>query len=128
MRRIVISVMNGLLCEAISNTMFRTGEFLSYKSLFNKTSNVIDDCGSFGADICLMEVSYAAETTLDTRLKESLQIKRKFPECKVIFLCDENSAPDIARGVAQAKKDGIIDTFFYSSVTEKYLAAALTSM
>lgn len=28
------------------------------------------------------------------------------------MLCDENSAPDIAREVANAKKDRLIDAFF----------------
>ena len=44
------------------------------------------------------------------------------------MLCDENSAPEIAREVANAKKDGLIDAFFYSSVTEKYLTAVLASL
>jgi hypothetical protein len=45
-----------------------------------------------------------------------------------VFLCDENSAPDLAREVIQAKKDGLIDNFFYSSVGSNYLVAALTAM
>jgi hypothetical protein len=50
------------------------------------------------------------------------------PNCKIVLLCDENSAPDIAREVMIAKKDGLIDAFFYSSVTAKYLIAALSAL
>ena len=50
------------------------------------------------------------------------------PGCKIVFLCDENSAPDLARSVMQAKKDALIDDFFYSSVGSRYLVAALTAI
>ena len=61
-------------------------------------------------------------------IKEVKKVREKIPTCKLVMLCDENSAPDIAREVANAKKDGLIDAFFYSSVTEKYLTAALASL
>ena len=47
-------------------------------------------------------------------LSEAKQVRIKTPSCKLVMLCDENSTPDIA--------------FFYSSVTEKYLTAALASL
>ena len=56
------------------------------------------------------------------------QLKNKLPDCKIVLLCDENSAPDIARRVMLAKKEGLIDAFFYSSVTAKYLIAALSAL
>jgi hypothetical protein len=43
-------------------------------------------------------------------------------------LCDENSAPDNAKDVMLAKKDGKIDAFFYTSVTQNYLLAALEAL
>ena len=61
-------------------------------------------------------------------VQEVKRVSEKIPTCKLVMLCDENSAPDIAREVANAKKDGLIDAFFYSSVTEKYLTAALASL
>ena len=76
----------------------------------------------------LLEVSYANGTTVETRLKEVKQIRSTMPNCKSVFLCDENSAPDIAREVMVAKKDGLIDAFFYASVTEKYILAALLAL
>ena len=45
-----------------------------------------------------------------------------------IFLCDENSAPDIARSICNAKKDGVIDAFFYTSVSSTYLLDALDAL
>ena len=77
-----------------------------------------------------MDMNFSAfvELYMETRLNEVKQVRKKIPPCKLVMLCDENSAPDIAREVANAKKDGLIDAFFYSSVTEKYLTAALASL
>ena len=82
----------------------------------------------FSADLVLMEVSYSSATSVETRLREVKELRKAVPSCKIVFLCDENSAPDIARDVTMAKKDGQIDSFFYSSVTTKYLLAALSSL
>ena len=76
----------------------------------------------------LLEVSYTKNTALEVRLNEVKQIRSVLPNCKIILLCDENSSPDIARDVMLAKKDGLIDNFFYSSVTARYLLAALMAL
>jgi hypothetical protein len=80
------------------------------------------------AETLIAEVSYAGGTTIDTRIAEVKELRKKLPNCKIVLLCDENSAPDIAREVMIAKKDGLIDAFFYSSVTAKYLIAALSAL
>jgi hypothetical protein len=45
-----------------------------------------------------------------------------------VFLCDENISPEIARSVVSLKKNREIDAFYYSSVTGKYLIAALYAL
>ena len=80
------------------------------------------------ADILLLETTYAEESSLDTRLNESRKVRSQLPDCKIVFLCDENSAPDIARSICNAKKDGIIDAFFYTSVSSTYLLDALDAL
>lgn len=128
MKNIVVCIGNGLLSEAIMNMLRSSGEFKPFRLLVQKKSHIASDCEAVAADILLLDVSYASGTTMETRLKEVKQVREKIPTCKLVMLCDENSAPDIAREVANAKKDGLIDAFFYSSVTEKYLTAALASL
>ena len=128
MKNIVVCIGNGLLSEAIINMLKNSGEFKPFRVLIQKNSNIANDCEVLSADILLLDVSYASGTTMETRLNEVKQVREKIPPCKLVMLCDENSAPDIAREVANAKKDGLIDAFFYSSVTEKYLTAALASL
>ena len=129
MERIVVSIQNGLLAEAITTALNDSGEFLPFRiSVGSKRDDVVTSCEMFSADLVLMEVSYSSATSVETRLREVKNLRKALPECKIVFLCDENSAPDIAREVTLAKKDGQIDSFFYSSVTTKYLLAALASL
>lgn len=128
MKNIVVCVGNGLLSEAIIKMLKNSGEFKAFGVPVQKKNNIADDCKALSADILLMDVSYALGTTIETRLNEAKQVREKASSCKLVMLCDENSAPDIAHEVAYAKKDGFIDAFFYSSVTEKYLTAVLASL
>lgn len=127
MKTIVVSVQNGLLAEGIIRTLKESGEFRAYKTVPGK-SRILWDCASLKPDILLMEVSHAPDSALPKRLEEGAAVRKAFPPCKLVFLCDENAAPDIARQVILAKQDGRIDAFFYSSVTGSYLTAALIAL
>ena len=129
MKKVVISVQNGLLAEGIAQMLRDGGAFEPYRSTpGSKKESAIQICQMMAADLLLAEVSYASGATIDKRLKEVKELRKNHPACKIAFLCDENSSPEIAREVMTAKKDGLIDGFFYSSVTAKYLAAALESL
>ena len=112
MKRIFISIHNSLLSAAITRCLKDLGEF--------SIGSTAED-----ADIVLMEACYGAGATLDECLRAGKDLR---PGCRVVLLCDENSAPEVARRVAQAKKDGLIDDFVYSSVSESYLTALLSAM
>lgn len=127
MKTIVVNIQNGLLAEAITRSLRESGEFKPF--LINGHSESIPfDCETLSADILLMEVSYAPSTSLEIRLNTARELRENLPKCKTVMLCDENSAPDIAREVMLAKKDGRIDAFFFSSVTQSYLNAALCAL
>lgn len=129
MKKIVVSIQNGLLAEAITGMLSDSGEFQPFRiPVGNKKTSIVENCEMLSAEILLAEVSYAVGTTVETRLREVKEVRAKRPDCKIVLLCDENSSPNIAREVTNAKKDGLIDNFFYSSVTAKYLLAALSSM
>lgn len=128
MKTIVVSVQNGLLAEGIVRTLRESGEFRTYKTVPGKNNTVLRECESLQPDILLMEVSYAPDTALPKRLEAGKRVRAKLPRCKLVLLCDENAAPDIARRVILAKREGQIDAFFYSSVTGSYLTAALAAL
>lgn len=128
MKKILVSIRNGLLSEAIVRALRDCGEFLPYKISPEARANISDQCETMGADILLMEISYVPGTTVEARLREIRQVRNSNPRCKVVILCDDNTAPEIACKVTQLKKDHVIDTFFYTSVTENYLVSALVSL
>ena len=128
MRKIVVSVQNGLLAESISRMLEERSEFLIYRSVVGGQNNLAVDCAMYEAEIVLMEVSLGRGLSLQSRLEETKQIRRTNSGCKIVLLCDENTAPDLAREVALSKKNGLVDGFFYSSVTGAYLVAALASL
>ena len=128
MKKIGISIQNGLLAEGIMQMLIANGEFQPFRITSPKKNGVVSNCLLQGADILLAEVSYANGATIEGRLSEAKALRAERPECKIAFLCDENSSPEIAKAVMTAKKDGIIDGFFYSSVTAKYLVAALDAI
>ena len=128
MRKIVVSIQNGLLGEALTNLLQISGEFEPYRAVVDKSSRTVSACVACHADLVLMEVTHTAHANLEGRLLEGEQIRQLVPGCKIVLLCDENVSPDIAREVVAAKKSGRIDAFYYSSVTGKYLVAALYAL
>jgi hypothetical protein len=75
-----------------------------------------------------MEVTWVESTTLEDRIREGKQIRQLVPHCKIVLLCDEKVSPEIAKAVIEAKRLGQIDAFYYSSLTGKYLIAALYAL
>ena len=128
MRDIVISIRNDFVAEAIIRSLEETGDFQPFKLLFMRDDEVVRECEVLKPELLLSEVAFGKATDLKTRLAEAKAVRASAPNCKIVFLCDENSAPDLAREVMQAKKDGLIDNFFYSSVGSRYLVAALTAL
>ena len=129
MVKILVSIQNGLLAEAMVTMLRESGEFEpSRMQVGIKKGDIALECEMLDAQMVLMEVSYANGTTFETRLQEVKRIRSRMPNCKIVLLCDENSAPDIAREVMLVKKDGLIDNFFYSSVTARYLLSALLAL
>jgi hypothetical protein len=94
----------------------------------DKNKRTVSACVACNADLVLMEVTHTAHANLEGRLLEGEQIRQLVPGCKIVLLCDENVSPDIAREVVAAKRSGRIDAFYYSSVTGKYLVAALYAL
>jgi DNA-binding NarL/FixJ family response regulator len=127
-RKIVVSIQNGLLGEALTSLLQLSGEFEPYRAAVDKNNRTVSACVACHADLVLMEVTHTAHANLEGRLLEGEQIRQLVPGCKIVLLCDENVSPDIAREVVAAKKSGRIDAFYYSSVTGKYLVAALYAL
>ena len=102
MKKIGISIQNGLLAEGIIRMLHENGEFQPFRITSPKKNGVVSNCLLQGADILLAEVSYANGATIEGRLSEAKALRAEKPECKIAFLCDENSSPEIAKAVMTA--------------------------
>lgn len=127
MKRIVLSICNSLMALSITHSLKQTAGFQVH-ALRSRCGGIAGECVALEADVLLMEATCGTGATLDECLKEAKLLHTLRPECKVILLCDENSTPEVARWVAMAKKDGLIDDFVYSSVSESYLTAMIHAM
>ena len=121
MRRVVINMQNVLFCNAIAETLRRSGnEFDTYT--VDSPDRVVDECQWLAPYALLMEVTGYTPWRMCDRMKIRDIVKTKHPECKIVFIVDENAEKEVAKQVKQAKKDGLIDQFIYGSISASYLA------
>ena len=119
MKTVLTGICNGLMAESIRHSLEADGEFRVLSVKERESSPV---------DIILLEVAYNPGFTMAERMTAVKSIRSRNPNARILLLCDENSTPELARKVALAKKDGLIDDFIYSSVSESYLTAMLESI
>ena len=127
MRRIVVNMQNVLFCNAIADTLRRSGNGLEVYTV-DLPDRVVDECKWIAPYALLMEVTGYTPWKLCERLKIRDAVKAKNPECKVVLIVDENAEKEVAKQVKQAKKDSLIDQFIYGSISASYLADIVDSL
>ena len=127
MRRIAINMQNALFCNAIADTLRRSGNELEPYTI-DSPDKVADECKWITPYALLMEVTGYTPWLLTERMKIRDTVKVKNPQCKIVLIVDENAEKEVAKQVKQAKKDGIIDQFIYGSISASYLADIVDSL
>jgi len=128
LRAAVLHMQNNLLSGAIAKYLRERGELMPQRVIRNSGDEPLLSCRSVSASVLLMEVTRIPPFTIGERRAVIAKVRAACPECRIALLCDENADRDTAEKVADLKKAGVIDNFFYSSVSGDYLAAALESM
>lgn len=121
MRRIVINMQNHLFSNAIADTLRRSCNDLEPYTI-DSPDKVADECKWITPYALLLEVTGYTPWKMSERMKIRDAVKARHPECKIVFVVDENAEKDVAELVKQAKKDGLIDQFIYGSISASYLA------
>ena len=127
MRRIVINMQNSLFCNAIADTLRGSGNELEPYTI-DSPDKVVEECKWIAPYAMLMEVTGYMPWLLSERLKIRDEVKAQNPECKIVFIVDENAEKEVAKKVKQEKKDGLIDQFIYGSISATYLADIVDSL
>ena len=88
----------------------------------------IEDIKAQEPKIILLEVTRLSGFTFDERVNLTEHIRQYSNDIKITYMCDEYGDRDIPEKVINAKKQGIIDNFFYESVSGEYIAASVEAM
>ena len=118
---------NSLFCNAIADTLRGSGNELEPYTM-DSPDKVVEECKWIAPYALLMEVTGYTPWLLSERLKIRDAVKAQNPDCKIVFIVDENAEKAIAKQVKQAKKDGLIDQFIYGSISATYLADIVDSL
>lgn len=125
MKNIVISIPNTLLSDGLSNSLMR-GKHQVYRE--NRLEQLIDTCVVTNADVLLCEARNYAPYTVGEWVAKRQAIRAEQPRCKLALIVDENSFPDAAKEVQQARSEDLIDAFFFATVSSEYVFAVIDSL
>lgn len=127
MRRIVLDMKNGLLAEAVMQSLSGCDmDFLIYRS--PKPEETLALCRTCRANVLVMEVIRQGLWKLSERLRLCSAVRRLGWACKVLLLVDESTDKLLASEVRQTVKDQLADGFIYASVSPTYLAGVIDTL
>lgn len=127
MRRIVLDMKNGLLAEAVMQSLSGCDmDFLIYRS--PKPEETLALCRTCRANVLVMEVIRQGLWKLSERLRLCSAVRRLGWACKVLLLVDESTDELLASEVRQTVKDQLADGFIYASVSPTYLAGVIDAL
>ena len=127
MRRIVLDMKNGLLAEAVTQSLSGCDmDFLIYCS--PKPEETLALCRTCRANVLVMEVIRQGLWKLSERLRLCSAVRQLGWVCKVLLLVDETTDELLASEVRQTVKDQLADSFIYASVSPTYLAGVIDTL
>lgn len=127
MRRVIVDMQNYLFADAIAQALKMADSDFDVR-MSESPDKTAELCNLSKPYALLCEVTGYTPWTLEERLKTRNEVRRYSPQCKIVLIVDENAERTLARRVLQAKKDGLIDNFIYSSVSAAYLSAVVDTL
>ena len=127
LRQIVLDLQSGLYARALRRTLVQ--ELEGCNIVISKTPrDTVGECRVVRPYALLMEVTGYSPWRLPERLDTCHWVRHNARECKLVLLVDDNADRMLAQQVKEAKKEGLIDAFLFTSATESYLAAVMDSL
>ena len=128
MRRVILNMKDRIFADAVANTL-RADEQGEFYVVPTTTSEEALEYGvTCDPYAVLMEVNGYPPYVLEERLKIRDAVKAADPDCKVVFIVDENSEEEVAEQVREVKKKGLIDQFIYGSISASYRVALMDTL
>ena len=127
MRKIVIDMQNFLFADAVA-TAFKKSDYDIDPVRAESPKDTVELCQVYKPFVLVMEVTGYTPWMLNERLKLRDDVKAVCPECKIALIVDSNTEKQVAKDIRDAKKNGIIDQFFYGSMSAEYLMDQIYAM
>lgn len=127
MQKIVVDMQNYLFADAVA-TAFKNSDYDIDVLRTESPKDTVEICRLYKPFLLVMEVTGYTPWQLCERLKLRDAVKAVCPECKVALIVDSNTEKQAAKNIRDAKKDGLIDQFFYGSMPAEYLMDQIYAM
>ena len=127
MQKIVVDMQNYLFADSVA-AAFKNSDYDIDVVRAESPMNTVELCRLYKPFVLIMEVTGYTPWLLCERLKLSDKVKTVCPECKIALIVDSNSEKQAAKDIRDAKKNGLIDQFFYGSMTAEYLMDQIYAM
>ena len=127
MQKIVVDMQNYLFADSVA-AAFKNSDYDIDVVRAESPMNTVELCRLYKPFVLIMEVTGYTPWLLCERLKLRDKVKTVCPECKIALIVDSNSEKQEARDIRDAKKNGLIDQFFYGSMTAEYLMDQIYAM
>lgn len=127
MQKIVVDMQNYLFADSVA-AAFKNSDYDIDVVRAESPMNTVELCRLYKPFVLIMEVTGYTPWLLCERLKLRDKVKTVCPECKIALIVDSNSEKQAARDIRDAKKNGLIDQFFYGTMTAEYLMDQIYAM
>ncbi len=127
MQKIVVDMQNYLFADSVA-TAFKNSDYDIDVVRAESPEDTVELCQVYKPYVLVMEVTGYTPWMLCERLKLRDEVKAVCPDCKIALIVDSNTEKQAAKAIRDAKKDGIIDQFFYGSMTAEYLMDQIYAM
>lgn len=129
MKKIAVSMRNRFFADSVMFMLEREGDFRPIRITEMVSDKIFMECKAINPEILLLDVTPTSEETMVSgRVNMIKKLREILPNCKIAIFCDEIAHPEQAHETMRAKQEGLIDAFFYASVTGEYFAAALNAI
>ena len=118
---------NFLFADSVA-TAFRRSDYDIDVIRTESPKDTLELCQVYQPYVLMMEVTSYTPWKLSERLKLQDKVKAVCPGCKIALIVDSNTEKQAAKDIRDAKKNGLIDQFFYGSMTAEYLMDQIYAM
>ena len=127
MKKIVVDMQNFLFADSIA-AAFKNLNYDIDVVRAETPQDTVELCRVYKPFVLVMEVTAYTPWLLCERMKLRDEIKAVCPDCKITLIVDSNTEKQAAKDIRDAKKSGLIDQFFYGSMTAEYLMDQIYAM